>query len=809
MSVPGIGELRDRFGGLLLEYQLECAAAADDFAEAAARVGAQAAFNERVPGWPYRPAREMPETPYVCLKVPTGGGKTLIAAASVGPLSRQLRTASGRLGTDAPAVLWFAPTGAIVEQTLRALRDPDNRCRRALDLWFPDRPVNAIPLKEAYLLSPSDWRSRANIVVSTIQSARIGDTEGRKVYESAGLIQHFRGLPESVLAELRKEDGRVVCSLENVFRVLRPLVIVDEADEACSELSFRSLARFSPSWILEITATPRERAGGGLVASNVLRQVSANRLRDEHMIKLPLVIRAVDDWRAAVRMAAEKRSALEQAAAGTGIRPVALYQAEAASSRRGTVTAEELQRTLVGDLGIPEPQVALATGGRELDGEAGTEASPVRHVVTVRQLARGWDCPAAYVLCGVANIGAQGAVEQLLGRVLRMPGARQRSGELSAAYVFAARTNFAQAAGAVAEMLEKCHGFKPSEAKRAAADADGLYDAGGGDGIPAGTATPLRIPRLVIRMRGGTELFEQSHFFLGEPWEAAHLNSALPNFSPEVAATAGEVDVSRTGRVVRRTEEATAARTALFESDRQWRTPDLMAWLSRRIPHDDIPSAQMLPFIRRALEGVKSAHNMDDAELTANRFRLEREIARRLRQHRATRRARGFQQSLGGMLAGMRLATDAKTTLEISERNYRPRELCENIEFQNHLFPNKVGKLDNEEEENCAVHIDAMPETEVWLRNLAGDDLHSFWLPTSSDLFYPDFVVRLKDGRILVVEYKGDRWEEAQEDRDIGDAWARLSGGQCVFVMVAQNRGSGLNAINNAVAQKPPAKKRQ
>ena len=785
--------LTEKFGGLLHNYQTRCVAALDTFAGDALRDdGAANAFNQLAPeGWRYRPAPHMPDTPHVCVKVPTGGGKTLIAAASIGPLA-------ARMGKEHPFVLWFAPTGAIVEQTLRALRDPENRCRRALNLWFPENRINPIPLREAYLLSPSDCLERVNIIVSTIQSVRKEDTEGRKIYDNAGL-KHFQKLPESLLAESREKDGRIVHSLANVFRLARPMIVVDEADEARSDLSCESLSRFSPSWVLEITATPKTTRENRCAVSNVLHQVSATDLQSCDMIKFPLRIRAENNWRATIRAAVEKRDALEVEAGGEFV-PVALFHAEAKNQQ---VPADDVRLMLIRDLKIPEEQVALAVGGKELDANVGTSRSPIRHVITVRQLARGWDCPAAYVLGSVSNLQSQSAVEQLLGRVLRMPGARRRDGALGKAYVFAARTNFAQASRAIVEMLEAQHGFKLDEAKRMTEE-EPLFPPSVDDS-PSASKEPFRIPRLVIKIGGEAELFERSHFFLGEPWKVAGLNASLQIFTPEATVTRGEVGFNWAGRIVRHADESETARAALFESDKEWTMPGLMAWLCRRIPHNDIPSGQMIPFVRSALEGVKKMHGMDDAELAANRFGLERAIAARLREHRTNYRSGKFQQSLEGMLGGMPLETSAEHALEISESRYQPRELCEHITFDHHLFPNKVGKFDTEQEENCAVHIDSgVPEVEVWLRNL-DRDIHAFWLQTSKQLFYPDFVARLKDGRYLVVEYKGRLlWNlaETQEKRDIGQAWAQLSNGQCVFVMVCQDKGRGLQEINDAVSGK-------
>src|SRR3546814_646424 len=61
---------------------------------------------------------------------------------------------------------------------------------------------------------------------------------------------------------------------------------------------------------------------------------------------------------------------------------------------------------------------------------------------------------------------------------------------------------------------------------------------------------------------------------------------------------------------------------------------------------------------------------------------------------------------------------------------------------------------DNGEEFQCAQAIDSLPGLKFWLRNVASHP-NSFWLPTATGKFYPDFVAELEDGRRLVVEYKG------------------------------------------------------
>ena len=56
--------------------------------------------------------------PCVCMRIPTGGGKTLLAAHAVGTIGDKL------LGTDRPVCLWITPSTTIRDQTLRGLQKP-------------------------------------------------------------------------------------------------------------------------------------------------------------------------------------------------------------------------------------------------------------------------------------------------------------------------------------------------------------------------------------------------------------------------------------------------------------------------------------------------------------------------------------------------------------------------------------------------------------------------------------------------------------------------------------------------------------
>lgn len=153
-----------------------------------------------------------------------------------------------------------------------------------------------------------------------------------------------------------------------------------------------------------------------------------------------------------------------------------------------------------------------------------------------------------------------------------------------------------------------------------------------------------------------------------------------------------------------------------------------------------------------------------------------------------------FQHSLLPGAGAVRL--DANFEFEYDPNRYPARWLFQGRHvFRKHFYP-LPGELkaDKAGETGCAIALDDMEEVEWWVRNLERQPLDSFWLPTSSDRFYPDFVARLKDGRLLVVEYKGGfllRGTDANEKNDIGKAWAAASGGKCLFVMVTDAKTAG------------------
>ena len=468
----------------LKAYQARLLDAFRDYLSLANRCGGATAFV-RYTGLPYRQAPHVAEgTPYVCLRVPTGGGKTLLAAHTVGIAARAF------LCVPNPMVLWLVPSTPILEQTVAALKNWEHPYHTALARDFGQN-VLILTRGEALSLSRADAEGGACIIVATIQSFRRDDKEGLKVYADNGaLMDHFSGLSQDQRARLDQagDATRPIASFSNLLRLHRPMVIVDEAHNARTSLSFDTLARFEPSLVLEITATPRTAhdPSRDIHASNILHSVSAADLKAEQMIKLPIRLTTDRDWRKTVGAALDCRHWLEQAAqaecAETGeyIRPILLFQAQANSrADPHRITVDVLRSHLIGDKCVPEEQIAVVTGNRtEIDKvDLNAPDCPIRHIITVQKLKEGWDCPFAYVLCSVAEQTSRTAIEQILGRVLRMPQARLKQRDaLNRAYAYVASASFDAAAQRLRDGLVEGAGFNRLEA-------DGVISAQGNPGF--------------------------------------------------------------------------------------------------------------------------------------------------------------------------------------------------------------------------------------------------------------------------------------------------------------------------------------
>ena len=155
----------------------------------------------------YTPLNDLPDVPYVCLRLPTGGGKTILAAHAVS-VAR-----NAWIEKDYPLVLWLVPSNTIRRQTVEALKNPRHAYRQVLDAAFDGR-VRVFDIADFTHIRPHDLRDRCCLVVGTIQTLRVKSTEGRKVYaHNEEMEPHFAALPQPVPGLERLDDGAVKFSL--------------------------------------------------------------------------------------------------------------------------------------------------------------------------------------------------------------------------------------------------------------------------------------------------------------------------------------------------------------------------------------------------------------------------------------------------------------------------------------------------------------------------------------------------------------------------------------------------------------------
>ncbi|WP_426050353.1 DEAD/DEAH box helicase [Brevundimonas sp. SL161] len=817
-------------------------------AAAYAEITARPAIRERLGRYAraYTPPSGLENVPYVCIRLPTGGGKTLLAAETV----RVARDAS--LNRDYPLVLWLVTSTAIRAQTADALNDHRHPYRAALNEAFGGN-VRVFDIADFAQVRPQDLAGNACIIVGTVQALKVENTEGRKVYAHHEEMEaHFSRLPSALLdahPDLERDTaGKVKFSFANLLHLNRPLMIVDEAHNVVTGLSDMMRQRVNPSAVVEFTATPRGR-------SNILFNATAAELKAEQMIKLPIVLQEHASWQGAVAGAVEKRAALAKLAEADRdyIRPVTLYQAE---PKDREVTVEVLKQHLIDDCNVPEDRIVVVTGDqRGLDGiDLRDPACKIEHVITVQALKEGWDCPFAYVFCSVAGIRSATAVEQLLGRVLRMPYANRRKAmELNKAYAHVSEPTFYAAATALKDALIDM-GFEDGEAEeaiehpqlplgegllfdpapepfrfempdtpevRAVYAAAGIAPVASADGgivlTAASAATPglaaalmqvaptaaaalapklaqlapaargevMRVPRLMTEVQGELVLADLESLFEFHDWKLADKPFDVPGLVDALTETVNrfELDVHG-GRV---TFGPSGSTLEMFsDSDVEGWTPQfLTVWLDRQIVAWDLAQADRVSWFSAVIERLSRDHGLTVLAL----MRMKYVLARRLKSHidalRETERRGVAQQYLFAPTAPVR--TLASENFEFRLGMYDDQSAYRGGErFSNH-FLDRVPAFDGKdggEEQQCARMLDSLRGVKWWVRNVAKHP-NSFWLQTSKDRTYPDFIAELDDGQIFVVEYKGaDRWADAAEDRAIGAAWERAGGG--LYLMVGK-----------------------
>jgi len=862
--------------------------------------------EQELPEFEYRD-HGFKQVPYVCLRIPTGGGKTVLGSYAVDVAAKSL------LDTETPITLWLVPSITIREQTVEALKKPTHPYRQKLDEAFK-RQVLVLDIDEVTQIRPQDLENKAIVIISTLANLRVTDTSGRKIYAyHENFEPHFAKIPANHpsmdrLEKVSEDDvqenglstsevGKIKYSFANLLAVHRPILIVDEAHNARTALTFETLQRVHPAAIIELTATPNTSKNNG---SNVLFHVSAAELKAEEMIKLPVMLTEHQNWEDAIQDAVITRNKLANDAQKDEdyIRPIALFQAE---NKNGEVTVDVLKAHLIEQLKIDEDKIAVATGNqRELDGlDLFSPSCKIEYIITIEALKEGWDCPFAYVFCSVKQVSSSKDAEQLLGRVLRMPYAKRRLIEdLNRAYAHLSTSKFSKAAQELTDKLIAM-GFEEMEVAAFLREATpSIHDPDqpdlfGGDGKPVppkpiqksvvvetettpdlscltdaekkqitmshdpetdttvvkvtgevstnienalskhvkngkNTATfkqNVRIhnqsleaekapsekgipfgslPYLCMQDQGELDLIESEVFLHAHGWDLLNFPAELKNFNLHETSNSFSIDID--GKEVTygisKQQNVITFNQGFLDVTEQ----DLVGWLDRELKQPDIVQSQLIAFLSRIVKNLLQQPNMTLTALVRNKFPLARAIRDLIRLYRKQAQKSAYQETLFSDDSSVCLSDQFMYEFNPSGYPSRPPYYSGKYKFQKHYFPQGLIedlKASGEEYE-CAKAIDSLPEIKHWIRNLVRRDQASFWLPLAHNKFYPDFVCELEDGRMLVVEYKGEAYvsnDDSAEKRMVGDLWAKLSNGKCLFIMaVEQERTTGRDVRQQILA---------
>ena len=405
---------------------------------------------------PYK--NNIPNAAHVCVKVPTAGGKTFIAVNALHTIFSAYDSAKPK------AVIWLVPWSNLLQQTVNSLSNPEHPYRQKLNSLFNNRVgiYQKADLLQGSNFNPTVVKDQLSIFIMSFASLRASNKEDRKVFQENGQLEAFVSQYKNNEHILSGVDDT---ALINVLRSLNPILVVDESHNAESDLSVDMLKNLNPSFILDLTATPKDN-------SNIVSLVPAIELKKEHMVKLPVIVYNNHDKTEVINNALHLQRKLEilakkqEAQGGRYIRPIVLFQAQPKTKDDNT-TFEKLKEQLLG-LGISESHIKIKTANiDELKGiDLMSNECEVRYIITINALKEGWDCPFAYILASLADKSSAVDVEQILGRVLRQPYVQKHKAfQLNLSYVLTASAKFNETLQSIVKGLQES-GFSEKDYRK-------------------------------------------------------------------------------------------------------------------------------------------------------------------------------------------------------------------------------------------------------------------------------------------------------------------------------------------------------
>jgi type III restriction enzyme len=302
------------------------------------------------------------------------------------------------------------------------------------------------------------------------------------------------------------------------------------------------------------------------------------------------------------------------------------------------------------------------------------------------------------------------------------------------------------------------------------------------------------VPQLCLKLEGDWQLVERETLSELGHWSLLDAPVQLAGFAIHETANLFEIDVrDRKVQVARQSEPN--YQLALDMAPTAQTETDLVRWLDREVRQPDVMQTEMLKYLALMVQHLQRDRKLTLTALWRAKFQLADAIRAEVDRLRAAAQDKGFQLALAGMQAAPKDAQFSYAfTFHPDSYPARPPLYSGRYRFAKHYYPVIHDLKSKGEEFDCARAIDANDQVKYWVRNIERQPRSSFWLPTSTDYFYPDFLCELTDKRLLAVEYKGDPYitnDDSREKIQIGEQWEKTSGGRCLFLMAVDKDAKG------------------
>ena len=718
--------------------------------------------NTEIPEYISRTAASGEPIPHVCLKIPTGGGKTLLGVATL-----------KRIKQETGFVLWIVPTRAIYEQTINAFKTREHPYRQMLE-QISGGKVKL--LQKTNRFTKQDVENYLCIMMLMLPSANKRTKKSRdflKIFrDSSGYTSFFPEQDDAAANQTLSEQHPdldknntgdwVKQSLINVLKLIRPTVILDEAHKAYGPNNknnkefVESVNRLNPRFVLELSATPK------LGISNILVNVSGTELQDEEMIKLPIEIHSFDnlDWKHTLAETQGKLSKLEKEAEklrsreNRYIRPIALVRVQQTGKdqrKPGRIHSEDAREYLIKNLKVPKEHIKVQSSEKKELAKENLldEASTVRWIITKDALKEGWDCSFAYLLALLDNTKATTAITQMVGRVMRQPHARriEKSDSLNRCYIYCYNKNVGDAVKKVKLGLEN-EGLTGL----------GNFVHGQENGEPQ---EPVTIQR--------RKAYKKLKIFLpqvlhkeGKKWHPIDYDRdilSVINWGKLDAGEAVNLDDQDTIQEIRATVDI-HGQSNVIADDLDTGEQLTLDYFVRRLV-DTVPNPWQAA--RMAERFIQKHRNkkQDDKKLLNNRIYLSEVLRSRVKKDIDTRAESVFRAKVGRNEIRFHLETDEKLDYALSKsfevfvsNEDRTLQGKHGKSIQQSLFETVYETNLNKLEKNFALYLE-QSNAIYWWHRIAAKQEYSLqgW---RRNRVYPDFVACKKDdGKLLILETKG------------------------------------------------------